>query len=280
VKGRRFVQDGRITTTAGITSGIPGALQVMADLAGPDEAGRVGQVVRYPNWSVHGDTTIPTQSFTVADLPVGLNTLIPWGRPTVGVALTDGIGEIDVASTFEVYSVSYAARAIPISADAAVTTKHGMVLLANTPQDAPSLTRLTVPGPGGVASVDPQLREWSQRHNVPVDAVQRADVRPAFDAALEYLSTQTGRMTAVSAAKMIDYPVAQLQLADHTGWRIPVLLILGLGLAACAAAAPVAARRLRQSRRHLVQTPAPEGTNFTTAEDESPAPSPTPITRT
>ena len=244
VEGRRFVQDGPVTTTAGITSGIPGALQVMADLAGPGEASRVGRAVRYPNWSVDGDTNIPTRSFSVADLPVGLNALIPWRRPTIGVALTDGIGEIDVASTFEVYSVSYAARAIPIATDAAAITRHGMVLLATTPQDAPSLTRLVVPGTGGVSSLDPHLRRWSERHDVPVDAVQHADARPAFDAALEYLSTQTGQRTAVSAAKMIDYPVEHLRLADRTGIRTPVLLTLGLALAACAAAAPVAARRL------------------------------------
>ena len=82
----------------------------------------------------HGDTTIPTQSFALTDLPVGLNALIPWGRPTLGIALTDGIGEIDVASTFEVYAVSYAARAVPISSSGAITTKHGMVLLTNTPR--------------------------------------------------------------------------------------------------------------------------------------------------
>src|SRR4051812_43801941 len=246
VEGRRFVQDGPVTTTAGITSGIPGALQVMADLAGPDEATRVGQVVRYPNWSVHGDTTIPTQSFTTADLPLGLNALIPWGRPTVGVALTDGISEIDVASTFEVYAASYAARAVPVATNGAITTQNGMVLLANTPEDAPSLTRMAVPGSGGVPSVDPHLREWSARHNVPVDAVQPGEVLPAFDAALKYLSTQTGRMTAVSAAKMMDYPVGELRLADRSGSRIPLLLTLGLGMTACAAASPAAARRLRR----------------------------------
>jgi hypothetical protein len=53
-------------------------------------------------------------------------------------------------------------------------------------------------------------------------------------------------MTAVSAAKMIDYPVGQLRLPHHTGLRIPLLLCLGIGLAICAAAAPVAARRLRR----------------------------------
>jgi hypothetical protein len=54
----------------------------------------------------------------------------------------DGIGEIDVASMFEVYSVSYAARAVPIATSGAVSTEHGMVLLANTPEDAPSLRRV------------------------------------------------------------------------------------------------------------------------------------------
>jgi hypothetical protein len=151
-----------------------------------------------------------------------------------------------VAGTFEVYAVSYAARAVPIATTGAVTTEHGMVLLATRPQDAPSITRVVVAGTGGAASVDPRLRQWSERHLVPVDAVQRADGRPAFDAALEYLSTQTGPMTAVSAAKMIDYPVGHLRLEDHAGWRIPVLVCLGIALATCAAAAPVAARRLRR----------------------------------
>jgi hypothetical protein len=114
---------------------------------------------------------------------------------------------------------------------------------------------------------------------VPVDAVQPAEARPAFDAALEYLSTQTGRTTAVSAAKMIDYPVGQLRLADQTGSRIPLLLTLGLGLAACAAAAPIAARRLRESRRRLAQSAAAGGTNSSTAEAGTRAPSPTPIAR-
>jgi hypothetical protein len=100
-----------------------------------------------------------------------------------------------------------------------------------------------------VAGADPRLRAWSERHDVPVDAVQRAEVRPAFDAALEYLSTQTGRSTAISAAKMIDYPAGQLQLADESGWRIPLLLCVGFGLVISAAAAPAAVRRLRSSGR-------------------------------
>ena len=51
VDGERFVTDGAITTTAGVTSGIPGALNLIDELAGTAEAIRVGHLVHYPNWS-------------------------------------------------------------------------------------------------------------------------------------------------------------------------------------------------------------------------------------
>jgi hypothetical protein len=221
VAGQRFVQDGPVTGTAGVTSGVPGALRVMADLAGADEAERVG-----------------------------LNALIPWGRPTLGVALHDGVGEIDVASSFEVFDVSYAARPVPLSATGTVVSEHGMVLHTNTVTDTPTPTRLAIAGAGGSADLDPTLRAWADGHHVPVDAVHGLGAAPGFDGALEYLSSRAGRATAVSAAKMIDYPTTRLRLADTGGdVRIPALLALGLALAALAAALPGRLRRTRPSRR-------------------------------
>jgi hypothetical protein len=221
VAGQRFVQDGPVTGTAGVTSGVPGALRVMADLAGADEAERVG-----------------------------LNALIPWGRPTLGVALHDGVGEIDVASSFEVFDVSYAARPVPLSATGTVVSEHGMVLHTNTVTDTPTPTRLAIAGAGGSADLDPTLRAWADGHHVPVDAVHGLGAAPGFDGALEYLSSRAGRATAVSAAKMIDYPTTRLRLADTGGdVRIPALLVLGLALAALAAALPGRLRRTRPSRR-------------------------------
>jgi putative intracellular protease/amidase len=246
VAGKRFVQDGDITSTAGVTSGIPGALRVMADLAGPEEATRVGRLVGYPNWSLTQAPDIPTQSFASTDLPVGLNAVMPWGRPTLGIVLADGIGEIDVASSFEVYDVSYAARPIPLSATGTVTTKHGMVLHTNTVADDPTPTALAVPGTAGTTDLDPTLRAWANRHHVPVDAVHGAGNSPGFDGALEYLSSHAGRATAVSAAKMIDYPTTQLRLEGEAGLRIPMLLSLGLALVAAAAAAPTLACKVRR----------------------------------
>ena len=91
--GRRFVQDGRTTTTAGVTSGIPGALKVLEDLAGTAEAERVGRLMNYPGWQGAAAAQIPDQSFAASDIPVGLNALLPWFRPTIAVGLFNVVGE-------------------------------------------------------------------------------------------------------------------------------------------------------------------------------------------
>jgi transcriptional regulator GlxA family with amidase domain len=256
VRGERFVTDGNVTTTAGITSGIPGALHLVDALAGTKEAARVGRLVNYPNWSPTSSTKIPVQSFAPADLPVGLNLVVPWFRPTLGMALVDGVGEIDVASAFEVYSVSYAARTLAIAVGDTVTTKHGVVLATLPQTDAPHLDRVVVPGAADRDAIDPQLRAWADKQRLPVDALHGPAGAVGFDGALEYLSATAGRATAVSAAKMIDYPTADLDLRDGGTAvpRVPLLVLLALLLAGGVGFLPTAVRRVRRQRSDSTAT--------------------------
>jgi putative intracellular protease/amidase len=248
--GLRFVQDGRITTTAGVTSGIPGALKVMEDMAGAVEAERVGQLMKYPGWSTAPAAQIPVQSFAAADIPIGLNALVPWLRPTIGVGLFNGVGEIDVASAFEVYNMTFAARTVAVGATDTVTTKHGLVLLTVPEHQAPPMDRLIAPGAARAQDIDPQLRDWSASRSTPVDAFAGADGALGFDGAIEYLAQHTDRATAVSAAKMIDYPTAHLDLpAGGASIRVSGLIALGLLLAVLAGSLPAAVRRaIRRGR--------------------------------
>jgi putative intracellular protease/amidase len=255
VRSQRYVQDGAITTTAGVTSGIPGALRVMADLAGPAESERVGQALNYPGWSLEAPTVIPNQGFTVADTPVALNTILPWLRPTVGVGLSDGDSEIDVAGLFEVYNVSFAARAVAISTDDTVTTRHGLVLLTTALGVGRIIDRMIVPGTTQVAEVDPAMFAWGAEHNVPIDTLNRAVGENGFDAALSYLARDSDQATAESAAKMIDYPTNHLALSSHgTSWRAPLLLLtsvllaIGVGLLPAAVRFAVRRRQIGASR--------------------------------
>ena len=250
VRGQRYVQDGRITTTAGVTSGIPGALQVMADLAGPAEAERVGQTLNYPGWTLEGPVDIPNQSFTVADAPVALNAILPWLRPTLGVGLRDGDSEIDIAGLFEVYNVSFAARAIAMSTDDTITTRHGLVLLTTALGTGPLIDRMIIPGTTRVAEINPAMLEWAAKHNVAIDSVNRSNGENGFDAALRYLARDTDQATARSAAKMIDYPTKHLALSPKgTSWRAPLLLLASVLVAIGAGFLPAAVRLAVRRRR-------------------------------
>lgn len=115
VRGQLYVQDGSITTTAAVTSGIPGALRLVADLAGPAEAQRIARLHSERGWSMTSDTAIADDGFAPGDWPVGLNAVMPWFRPTVGVGLVDGVGELDAAAAFEVYTQSAAARTVALA---------------------------------------------------------------------------------------------------------------------------------------------------------------------
>ena len=224
--GERFIRDGTITTTAGITSGIPGALSVMQDLAGPEEARTIGAQVGYPGWSPGAPTAIPVQSWAPADWPFFLNTLLPWGRPTIAVTLHEGDGEIDTASLFEVYANSAAARTIAVSTTGVVHTAHGLTLLTLTETDAPHIDIRLQPG------------------------VLGASGRAGFDGALEYLASTTGETDARSAAKMIDYPTDDLDLRSEAGpFRTPVLAVAAVLIALLVGAAPGAVRHRRITRR-------------------------------
>jgi putative intracellular protease/amidase len=256
--GLRFVQDGMITTTAGVTSGIPGALKVMTDLAGADEAERVGRLMNYPDWSLAAPASIPVQSFAASDIPIGLNALVPWFRPTIGVGLVDGVGETDVAGAFEVYNMSFAARAVAVAAADTVTTKHGLVLLTVPERQAPPVDRIVAPGAAGDQDIDPQLRNWAASRNIRVDALAGAGGVRGFDGALEYLARHTDRATALSAAKMIDYPATHLNLPDGgPGLRVPLLLAFGLLLAVFVGSLPGLIRTAvrRQLNLRALKTP-------------------------
>ena len=249
VRGTRYVQDGSVTTTAGVTSGIPGALRVMADLAGVDEAERVGRTLNYPGWAIGGSAGIPDQRFAWSDVPIGLNAIMPWLRPTVGIALADGDSEIDVAGAFEVYNVSYAARAIALSTGDTITTRHGLVLVTTPLGSAPAIDWMLVPGARTEAEVAAPLSAWAAEHSVSPTPLNRSAAENGFDGALQQLANATDSGTAVSAAKMIDYPTDHLTLASpRVSWRAPLLLAAAVLVAVGAGLLPGAIRRHRSRR--------------------------------
>jgi putative intracellular protease/amidase len=244
VRGKRYIQDGNVTTTAGVTSGVFGALRLVEQLAGAAEAERVGHAIAYPSWSLDGPTDICAQRWGPRDLAPALSLLFPWFRPTVGVGLVQGVGELDVAAPFEVYPNSFAAHTIPIAAEGIVTTRHGLRLVA-TPASAatPRVSRLVVAGILHADQVDPDLADWAADRGLNLElpngqtANQTADIRFSFDSMLADLAAHSDRATAQATAKSIEYPLDRLQLTGAAWpWRPSIILAvtfaaaIGLGL--------------------------------------------------
>jgi hypothetical protein len=118
--------------------------------------------------------------------------------------------------------------------------EHGVVLATLPAEDAPRLDRVVVPGAADRNAIDPQLRDWAHKHDLPVDALHGPGADVGFDGALEYLLATAGPATAVSAAKMIDYRTTNLDLKR---WRCRA------EGAAAGASRPAGCRRCRLSSR-------------------------------
>jgi putative intracellular protease/amidase len=252
VRGQRYVQDGTLTTTtAGVTSGVFGALRLVEQLVGAGEAQRVGHELAYPGWSLHGPTEIRAQRWAPRDLAYLLAVVFPWLRPTVGVGLVQGVGELEVAAPFEVYASSFAARTVPIAAEATVTTRHGLRLVA-TPANADTLRldRLVVPGVGPIEEVDPQLLGWAADRGLNVELPNggQAAGQFGFDAMLGDLASHSDQTTARVTAKSIEYPTEQLELAG-AGWPWRPTALLALTATAAIGIALVPAAATRRNRR-------------------------------
>ena len=252
VDGQRWVRDGDVTTTAGVSSGIPGSLAVVRHLAGPAEAGRIGLALGYPGWELDGPSVIPDQHFTAGDATLALAATLPWLRPDVAVGLSDGVGEIDVAAALEVYNLSAAARTSTIATTPTVTTRHGLVLTAATSLPASTdIAFVVVPGAAGPDRVDRALSRWASDRSIPTMPIYSARGGGGFDAALQHIAGQTSVTTARSVAKMIEYPTGHLDLAGGPAdLRTSALAAFVVLMTAVAGLMPslLLARRARRTR--------------------------------
>jgi putative intracellular protease/amidase len=268
VRGRRYVEDGSVTTTAAVTSGVPAALHLVAELAGPAEAQRVADLHPELGWTPTETTHIRDDHFTAGDWPVGLNYLEPWFRPTIGIALRDGVGEFDATAAFEVYSQSAAGHTIAIATGNTIRTRHGLLLLTTNINDAPALTRVLVPDATPDADtpdgLDPRLHRWADRQQLTIEPLtgrprpDRTQGGGGFTAALQNLADHTDAATTTATAKMVGYPTTGLNLGtQHRPWRTALLGLASLALAVLLGRGPAYLTRRRRTRS-LGNAPTPE----------------------
>lgn len=241
VRGVRWVDHGQVITSAGLTSGIDASLRVLSRFAGEDVARRVARELHYPNFHFSVDPVVTPYTVGPADaiLPANLAFRVP--RQQIGLALYDGVGEMDLTGLYDAHIASADLRSIAATSGG-VRSAHGLILLpslvASDSENAGSigalrrLDRFVVPGRNGPqdgARVVGALRSLAPAlppTYVHVEAAQRFGLEPV----IEDLGRTIDLPTARFALKRLEFRSETIRLEGNAiAWgTLPVALGLGV----------------------------------------------------
>jgi hypothetical protein len=209
VRGERYIDNGQVVSTAGILSGIDGALHMIDRLRGRALASEVAGKMHYTDLRYLDDTSMPQLEPAAADAIVLLNAAYLWDRPILGVALHDGVDDVALAAVYDTYGLTD--RLLSIAPEGGlITTARGLNLVARH-------------APGG----------WpASREILTVAAAERFP----FERALDDIARRHNLPTARFAAKRLEYRMSVIG-AQGRGWSSiaavyrPLLLgLFGVGL--------------------------------------------------
>ena len=142
MRGLRYVEDGNLISTAGVTSGVNGALRVVSKHLGEDAGRDLALRIGYPDQRLDTSPEIAAQRLTISDAALyAMMVGFGWGKDSIGVAVSDGVGEIALASVFDVYPGQlFVADVTTLSAagpKVAVTSRHGLTFIPGTAWTTP-----------------------------------------------------------------------------------------------------------------------------------------------
>jgi putative intracellular protease/amidase len=243
VSGLRYVEDGNIISSAGVTSGIDATLFTLQRMLGREAAVEVARELGYPHLAYLDDPAFEVPRGY--GLAAYLSGAFRWRTAAIGLALGEGVGEIELASILDTYPRSYAAEVHTLAPERTVIrSRHGLDLVPRrTFADAPPLDRLLVAGtraPGTLTG----LAAWAEQRGLAVEQVHGGDF--AYDDALRDMALHESAALAGAAASGLEYPAPELG-----GGPVPAAGLLftpvALGILGLVAVAAVDRRRSRTS---------------------------------
>ena len=212
VRDVRYVDDGSIISSAGVTSGIDATFYLLKREVGEAEAFAVAKALNYPHTRFMNDPAQPVEHGLWDIAAMGLHAAYQWDRPTLGVAVQPGVTELELASIADTYTPAVARIATVAEERRPVETAHGLhVVPRHDVRSAPKLDRLIVPGTEGTLGI-----AWTSQAGVPV-ATPHAELAAegshyAFDAITMDLAEAENPAVARATAASIEYPIEHLEL--------------------------------------------------------------------
>jgi transcriptional regulator GlxA family with amidase domain len=176
VRNRRYIADGNVITTSGVSASIPVSVALVEAIGGSARAKEVAETLGVRNWSpVHDSEQFSLRGSLVTAL---LNKLLIWRHEELGLQVSSGVDEVSLAITADAYSRTRRSWAYSVAPSLEpVRTRRGLILL-------PDLVR--------------QPRSMLYHWELPAEE--------ALDRALEGIASRYGERTAAFVAVQIEYP--------------------------------------------------------------------------
>ncbi|KAG2871932.1 hypothetical protein PC115_g24731 [Phytophthora cactorum] len=105
VKDQRYVQQGSIISSAGLTSGIDATLRVISDQLGDAAAKKVAEQMSYPSYDYVLNPHMEPFNAKLSDITYIMNNAFQWKKVKAGVLLYNGADELDLSSAFDTYDM-------------------------------------------------------------------------------------------------------------------------------------------------------------------------------
>lgn len=178
---RRYLADGNLVTTSGVSAALPASLALVAAIAGDEKAHAVGREIGVERWSAEHHSlgfALGTRGYLTA----AGNWLLPWRQETLAVTLAPGMDEATLALQVDAWARTFRTRVVG-SASTPVTSLHGLELL---PDAAEAEDTVELPAPQALPGA-------------------------VLDEALQAIDARYGSATADLVAAQLEYPYKPLR---------------------------------------------------------------------
>lgn len=180
MRNRRYIADGNVITTSGVSASIPISIALIEAIAGRPRAEAVAARLGVSDWSAAHDST----QFRLGALfwTALLNKTALWRHEELGVEVAPGVDEVALALTADAYSRTRRSWAYSVaSSSAPIVTRRGLTLL-------------------------PDRQLGRNEPSIMLPAGEDIPATHALDRSLEGIETRYGERTAAFVAVQIEYP--------------------------------------------------------------------------
>lgn len=139
LRDRRYVSDGKVITTAGVTAALPVSLALVEAIAGPARAKAVAAQLGVNHWAADHDSSafgLHTGDYATA----AGNLLAVWGHEHLSIAVQPGVDDIALALRVDAWSRTFRSEVVAVAdRTGPLRTRHGLLLLPDSTSAADSV---------------------------------------------------------------------------------------------------------------------------------------------